>query len=49
MLYEGYAAWAEDKQQEPLSLPTFARELDKLGINKQRVAGRMRYLGVAFS
>ena len=46
-VYEDYAVWAEGKQQEPLSLPTFARALEQLGINRQRVAGRIRCLGIA--
>ena len=49
MLYEDYTAWAQDKQQEPLSLPTFARQFERLGIDKKRVEGRMQFLGIAFS
>ena len=49
VLYADYTAWAEADQQEPLSLPTFGREIEKLGIKKQRVAGRMRYLGIALA
>ena len=48
VLYEDYAAWAEGNQFDTFSLPTFARELERLGIDKKRVAGRKRFLGVAF-
>ena len=48
MLYEGYLAWADDNQFDPFSLPTFGRGLETLGISKKRVAGRMRFVGIAF-
>jgi hypothetical protein len=46
-LYEDYCAWCETKQKEPLALPTFGREFGELGIKKERIAGRVRYIGIA--
>lgn len=46
-LYEDYCAWCEDHQKEPLALPTFGREFGELGIQKAKIAGRVRYIGVS--
>ena len=46
-LYEDYCAWCEEKQKEPLALPTFGREFGELGVQKARIAGRVRYIGIA--
>lgn len=46
-LYEDYCAWCEEQQKEPLALPTFGREFGELGVEKQRIAGRVRYLRIA--
>lgn len=46
-LYEDYCTWCETKQKEPLALPTFGREFGELGIKKERIAGRVRYIGIA--
>jgi len=46
-LYEDYCAWCEDQQKEPLALPTFGREFGELGVQKARIAGRVRYIGIA--
>jgi hypothetical protein len=45
-LYEDYCAWCEQLDKEPLALPTFGREFSELGIVKQRIGGRIRYLGI---
>jgi hypothetical protein len=47
VLYEDYIAWCEDLDREPLALPTFGREFGELGIQKAKIAGRVRYIGVA--
>ena len=49
MLYEDYLAWADDNQFDPFSLPTFARELEKIGMLKKRAARKMRHPGIAFA
>lgn len=46
-LYEDYCAWCEEKNKEPLALPTFGREFGELGVQKAKIAGRVRYIGVA--
>ncbi len=46
-LYEDYCAWCEDQEKEPLALPTFGREFGELGVQKAKIAGRVRYIGIA--
>ncbi len=46
-LYEEYCAWCETKEKEPLALPTFGREFGELGVQKGKIAGRVRYIGIA--
>lgn len=45
-LYDDYCQWCEAKQRQPLGLPIFTRKFSDLGIQKAKVAGRIRYLGV---
>lgn len=46
-LYEDYCAWCEDRSKEPMALPTFGRQFGELGVQKAKVAGRVRYIGIA--
>lgn len=46
-LYEEYCAWCEEQEKEPLALPTFGREFGELGVQKAKIAGRVRYIGIA--
>ena len=46
-LYEDYCAWCETKTKEPLALPTFGRSFGELGVKKEKIAGRIRYIGIA--
>ncbi len=46
-LYEDYCAWCEEQEKEPLALPTFGREFGELGVHKAKIAGRVRYIGIA--
>ncbi len=46
-LYEDYCAWCEEQDKEPLALPTFGREFGELGVQKAKIAGRVRYIGVS--
>jgi hypothetical protein len=46
-LYEDYCEWCEDLKKEPLALPTFGREFGELGVQKAKIAGRVRYIGIA--
>jgi hypothetical protein len=45
-LYDDYCQWCEARQKQPLGLPIFTRRFSDLGIQKAKVAGRIRYLGV---
>jgi hypothetical protein len=45
-LYEDYCTWCEEQEKEPLALPTFGREFGELGIQKAKIAGRVRYMGI---
>ncbi len=45
-LYEDYCAWCEERGKEPMALPTFGRQLGEMGIQKAKIAGRIRYIGV---
>lgn len=46
-LYEDYCRWCEEQAKEPLALPTFGREFGELNITKAKIAGRIRYIGIA--
>jgi hypothetical protein len=46
-LYEDYCSWCEKHEKEPLALPTFGREFAELGVQKVKIAGRVRYNGIA--
>ncbi|MCH9765130.1 MAG: hypothetical protein K0U34_03950 [Alphaproteobacteria bacterium] len=46
-LYEEYCAWCEERGKEPMALPTFGRQFGELGVQKAKVAGRVRYIGIA--
>ncbi len=46
MLYEDYCAWCEEQAKEPLALPTFGRQFGERGVEKAKVAGRIRYMGI---
>ncbi|HMN37988.1 MAG TPA: hypothetical protein PKD49_09830 [Hyphomicrobium sp.] len=46
-LYEDYCSWCETKSKEPLALPSFGREFADLGVKKERIAGRVRYIGIS--
>ncbi|HUJ37047.1 MAG TPA: hypothetical protein VLW88_05170, partial [Hyphomicrobium sp.] len=46
-LYESYCDWCEELQKEPLAQPNFGRELGELGLRKEKIAGRIRYINIA--
>jgi len=48
-MYEDYCTWCEDLGKEPLAHPNFGREFQGLGIQKAKVAGRVRYIGIALN
>lgn len=45
-LYEDYCAWCDDLSKEPMALPMFGRQFGELGVNKAKIAGRIRYIGI---
>jgi hypothetical protein len=45
-LYDDYCNWCDAKSKQPLGLPIFGRHLTELGIQKAKIAGRIRYIGV---
>ncbi|HZV21493.1 MAG TPA: hypothetical protein VE986_08110 [Hyphomicrobiales bacterium] len=45
-LYDDYCQWCEAKGKQPLGLPIFTRRFSDLGVQKAKVAGRIRYLDV---
>lgn len=48
LLYADFCAWCDQTGREPMALPGFGRALAELGISKGRIAGRVRYHGIAF-
>lgn len=45
-LYDDYCQWCEMKSKQPLGLPIFTRRFSDLGVQKAKVAGRIRYMDV---
>ena len=45
-LYEDYCSWAEARNKEPMTLPAFGRQFGEIGIQKAKIAGRIRYINV---
>ena len=45
-LYDDYCQWCEAKGKQPLGLPIFTRKFGDLGVQKAKVAGRIRYMDV---
>ncbi len=45
-LYDDYCQWCEAKEKQPLGLPIFTRRFIDLGVQKAKVAGRIRYMDV---
>jgi hypothetical protein len=46
-LYEAYCVWCEEREKEPLALPTFGREIAEFGIQKVKKKDGVRYVGIA--
>jgi len=46
-MFEDYCNWCEQLGKEPLAHPNFGREFQELGVQKAKVAGRIRYIGIA--
>ena len=46
-LFEDYCDWCDDREKEPLAQPLFGRDFGELGVKKEKIAGRIRYIGIA--
>lgn len=46
-LYDHYRAWCEVMDRDPMALPVFGRNFGKLGTEKAKIGGRIRYLGIS--
>lgn len=45
-LYENYCKWCKKYGREAMSLPVFGRQFSELGIQKAKIGGRIRYIGI---
>lgn len=45
-LFEDYCNWCDLKDKSPVSLPIFGRQFADLGIQKAKIGGRIRYIGI---
>jgi len=45
-LYDNYCDWCEMMQRQPVGLPIFSRQLTDLGVQKAKIAGKIRYIGI---
>jgi hypothetical protein len=45
-LYDNYCEWCETTQRHPVGLPIFSRQLTDLGVQKAKIAGKIRYIGI---
>jgi hypothetical protein len=46
-LYEDYCEWCEEEGKEAFAMPTFCKEFKTFGVRKEKIGGRIRYIGVA--
>jgi hypothetical protein len=45
-LYDNYCEWCDSTERQPVGLPIFSRLLTDLGVQKAKIAGKIRYIGV---
>lgn len=45
-LFEDYCNWCDLKDKTPVSLPIFGRQFADLGVQKAKIGGRIRYIGI---
>jgi hypothetical protein len=48
-LYDNYCEWCETNRRQPVGLPIFSRQLTDLGVQKAKIAGKIRYIGIRIS
>lgn len=44
--YESYCGHAEKHNHQPMDLPSFSKKMSEHGIYKQKIAGRVRHIGI---
>jgi hypothetical protein len=45
-LYEDYCGWCEERDREPVTFPAFGRQFGETGVQKAKLGGRIRYIGI---
>lgn len=45
-LYDNYCNWCDATSRTPVGLPIFSRQLTDLGVQKAKIAGKIRYIGI---
>ncbi len=45
-LYDNYCEWCDTTGRQPVGLPIFSRQLTDLGVQKAKIAGKIRYIGI---
>jgi len=45
-LYDNFCDWCERTGRQPVGLPIFSRQLTDLGVQKAKIAGKIRYIGI---
>jgi len=45
-LYDNFCDWCEKTGRQPVGLPIFSRQLTDLGVQKAKIAGKIRYIGI---
>ena len=48
-LYDNYCEWCEASGRQPVGLPIFSRQITDLGVQKAKIAGKIRYIGIRVS
>lgn len=46
-MYDDYCSWCEAKNKEAMTHPSFNREFGELGVKKERIKGRIHWVGIA--
>ncbi len=45
-LYDDYCDWCQAARRQPVGLPIFSRQLTEFGVQKAKIAGKIRYIGI---
>ena len=47
VLYENYCDWCTKNARDPMALPVFGRQFTEFGIQKAKIGGKIRYIGIS--